>query len=188
MNKTPTELEDDIQKLIFQAEVAYESNKMIIDFYIAEVRPKLNQLLNTRELRLLIIFNNFCFQESISILHTLFENKSEPQEISYASLFYKRSEDSYTKDIKKLSERYRNKLGRLRNNFFMHKNAKSAGDTSQLFINLVSKDLTDEVGEIITELKRINNVYNSENTNNYLIEMIEPTQFVIESVEKLISE
>jgi len=113
-------------------------------------------LYNYPETKCIILNQVLYFQEVVIILHTLFENKKHPIEMSFAYYFTKSENKDLKKEINKIRKEYFiSYLDKFRNKLIAHKQADSAGDPFTGFLNPVKRIYVENSYSIVKKLRKL---------------------------------
>lgn len=108
-------------------------------------------------------------------MHTLFEKKRQPVEISFSYYFSNNEKDSLENKINGIrNEYYTAHLNRFRNQLIAHKQASSAGDPIAGFLNPIKKEHIEKASSIISKLRNLININFNCPANNYFEDYYKP--------------
>lgn len=156
------QIQDRICQLVYRAETFSQWSSKLLDVYENVLNNCKNssenqyKFYNNPNTKCIIIHQVLYFQEAIIILHTLFETKYPPTELSFSYYFSKNKNKNLEKDINNIREEYlASHLNQFRNKLIAHKQANSAGDPITGFLNPVKRVYIEKVYSIIEKLKRL---------------------------------
>lgn len=156
------QIQDRICQLIYRAKTFLKWSNQLLDIYEkgwdnCKNSPE-NQykFYNTPNTKCIIIHHVLYFQETVIILHTLFETKKHPTEISFAYYFTNNKGNNLEKKINEIREEYHaTNLVIFRNKLIEHKQVDSVGDPLTGFLNPVKKEYIEKACSIIEKLRRL---------------------------------
>lgn len=196
MNSNKRIIQNRIEQLIFRADDFLKMSESL--FYLYEkfytIGKKNLKLLNSDTFRFLVLHQNLYFFEVLILFSTLFEEKKQPTELSYAKLFHELTKDSdYFKAIAKVKKQFRNSgFKEFRDQIIAHKDIKANGDPLTLGLNVISKENIKIARKIINDLLDLNQRFNPNPTgNNYAdyFDSLQPIQvFLNRELETLLAD
>ena len=178
---TKIEIQEKICELIYRAETFLKWSNQLLNLYEKERDSLQNSDIKQMKFyikpiaKCIILHNVLYFQEAVICLHTLFEEKRQPVEISFSYYFSNDGKDSLENKINDIRNEYRNAhLNKFRNQLIAHKQASSAGDPIAGFLNPIKKEHIEKASSIINKLRSLTNINFNCPANNYFEDYYKP--------------
>ena len=175
------EIQEKICELIYRAETFLKWSNQLLNLYekkwgsLQNSDIKQIKFYNKPIAKCIILHNFLYFQEAAICLHTLFEKKRQPVEISFSYYFSNDAKDSLENKINDIRNEYPTAhLNRFRNQLIAHKQVSSAGDPITGFLNPIKKEHIEKASSIVDKLRSLTNINFNCPANNYFEDYYKP--------------
>jgi len=156
------QIQDRICQLIYRADTFLKWSKQLLDIYengwdnCKNSSENQYKFYNTPNTKCIILHQVLYLQEAVIILHTLFETRNPPTELSFSYYFANNKESNLEKKVNEIRAKYwETHLSIFRNKLIAHKQANSVGDPLTGFLNPVKREYIEKACSIVGKLRRL---------------------------------